>query len=64
MAARKGQLAAYADTIMNLNVSFRKRFLLAAERRIVGRVRANRLIGFVFRAVRNDGWLMSLESAL
>lgn len=54
MAARKGQLAAYADTIMNLNVSFRKRFLLAAERRIVGRVRANRLIGFVFRAVRND----------
>jgi hypothetical protein len=50
-AACKGQFATYSDRIMSLNVSFRKRFLLAAERRIVGRVRAHRLIGFVFLAV-------------
>jgi len=50
-AARKDQFAALSDRIMNLNVSCRKRFLLASERRIVGRVRADRIIGFVFRAV-------------
>lgn len=50
-AARKGQFAALSDGIMNLNVSCRKRFLLASERRIVGRVSTDRIIGFVFRAV-------------
>jgi hypothetical protein len=50
-AARKDQFAALSDRIMNLNVSCRKRFLLASERRIVGRVHADRIIGFVFRAV-------------
>jgi hypothetical protein len=56
--ARKDQFAALSDRIMNLNVSCRKRFLLASERRIVGRVRTDRIIGFVFRAVLGimPGW--------
>jgi len=57
-AAHKDQFAALSDRIMNLNVSCRKRFLLASERRIVGRVRADRINGFMFRAVLGimPGW--------